>query len=118
MSPAVRYNNYLSFRFHRDKLDFVGITERFDESLVLLAQELCWPLHFVTGLKKKVLIDIRSKIRIHSTYESMSLAVYEGETPKNALQRIFLPIFIHFICFELCREENQAAHNLIYDMII
>ena len=33
------------------ELDFVLLAERFDESMVLLASKLCWPLEFVRSLK-------------------------------------------------------------------
>ena len=38
--------------------DFVMISERFEESLILLAELLCWPLEYVTGLKHNVRKDI------------------------------------------------------------
>ena len=34
--------------------DFVGITEHYPETLVLMADKLCWPIYDVAGIKKKV----------------------------------------------------------------
>ena len=36
---------------------FVMISDKFEESLVLLADLLCWPLEYVTGFKKNVRKD-------------------------------------------------------------
>ena len=40
-------------RFKRE-FDFVMIVEFFEESLVLLAHYLCWPLEWVTGISHNV----------------------------------------------------------------
>ena len=44
------------------ELDFVLIMERFEESLVLLADELCIPLHELTFISKLVRVS-QSKVR-------------------------------------------------------
>ena len=36
---------------------FVMISDKFEESLVLLADLLCWPLHYVTSFTKNVRKD-------------------------------------------------------------
>ena len=38
-----------------EKFDLVLIYEHFEESMVLMADMFCWPLHFVAGIKHNVL---------------------------------------------------------------
>ena len=59
MTEKHSYARYLNYPADKEKLDFVGITERFEESMVLLAQELCWPMHTIAGMKKKVFLKAR-----------------------------------------------------------
>ena len=43
------------------KFDLVLIAERFEESMVLMADLLCWPLEFVAGIKHNAFPD-RNKV--------------------------------------------------------
>ena len=38
-----------------EKFDLVLIYEHFEESMVLMADMFCWPLHFVAGIKHNVI---------------------------------------------------------------
>ena len=38
-----------------EKFDLVLIYEHFEESMVLMADMFCWPLHFVAGIKHNVM---------------------------------------------------------------
>ena len=40
-----------------NEFDLVMIAEKFEESLVLLADLMCWPLEYVTGLKQNARRD-------------------------------------------------------------
>ena len=62
------------------ELDFVLIMERFEESLVLLADELCIPLHELTFISKLVRVS-QSKVR-----EGLNFPRYI----ENVLSNLFL----------------------------
>ena len=62
------------------ELDFVLIMERFEESLVLLADELCIPLHELTYISKLVRVS-QSKVR-----EGLNFPRYI----ENVLSNLFL----------------------------
>ena len=51
------------------KFDLVMIAEHFDESMVLMAHQLCWPLEYVASFKNNALSSnkkVFSPIRIRS----------------------------------------------------
>ena len=50
------------FQFMESQFELVGITEKFEESLVLLMEKMCVPMTYMTSVKKKVLME-KYKVR-------------------------------------------------------
>ena len=48
--------------------NFVMITEKFEESIILLADLLCWPLEYITGFKKNARTNTAQVSKGHFSY--------------------------------------------------
>ena len=64
--PKPSLNNLTAIEEHletlEDDMDLVLVTELMDESLILMADQFCFPLHYVTYLWKKKRLDRYHKV--------------------------------------------------------
>ena len=72
------------------EFDLVMIAEKFEESLVLLAESLCWPLEYLTSLKHNVRrrdVKVCTFIFLLRVFICFSIAFYNLNIIINQLHR-------------------------------
>ena len=65
------------FKFMDSQFALVGITEKFEESLVLMMEKMCVPMSYLTSVKKKVLME-RYKVSEYVTQGQSSQILFRS----------------------------------------